>query len=84
MIIILHHTKKGVMKTIQLKTNIMCSSCVAKITPALNETVGVANWKVDTGNPNKLLTVLSDKVNEAEVIIAVEKAGYKAEKAALN
>ncbi len=68
------------MKTIELKTNIMCGSCVAKVTPALNETAGQGNWKVDTQNPKKVLTVTTDTLNEEEVVKAVAKAGYKAEK----
>jgi copper chaperone len=68
------------MKTIEVKTNIMCGSCVAKVTPTLNETIGEANWKVDTLNPKKILTVTTENLNEEEVIKAVEKAGYKAEK----
>ena len=70
------------MKTIQLKTNIMCGSCIAKVTPTLNEEIGAENWKVDTQNPKKILTVTTDKLDEGEVIKAVEKAGYKAEKMA--
>lgn len=70
------------MKTIELKTNIMCGSCVAKVTPSLNEIVGAANWKVDTQNPRKILTVATDELSEDEVIKAVERAGYKAEKVA--
>ena len=68
------------MNTIQLKTNIMCGSCIAKVTPSLNETVGEANWNVDTQNPKKILTVSTNNLDESEVIKAVEKAGYKAEK----
>ncbi|MEO7765791.1 MAG: heavy-metal-associated domain-containing protein [Ferruginibacter sp.] len=68
------------MKTIEVKTNIMCGSCVAKVTPTLNETVGKENWKVDTQNPNKILTVTAENIDEQEVIKAVEKAGYKAER----
>ena len=67
------------MKTIELKTNIMCGSCVAKVTPFLNETVGKENWKVDIQNPKKILTVTTDSLTENEVIQAVEKSGYKAE-----
>ncbi len=70
------------MKTIELKTNIMCGTCVAKVTPSLNETAGEANWKVDTRNPKKILTVSTEKLSEDEVIKAVEKAGFKAEKVA--
>jgi copper chaperone CopZ len=68
------------MKTIEVKTNIMCGSCVAKVTPTLNETAGEANWKVDTQNPKKILTVTTEDLSEEDVIKAVENAGYKAEK----
>ena len=68
------------MKTIEVKTNIMCGSCIAKVTPTLNEVIGENNWKVDTTNPKKVLTVTGENVSEADVIKAVEKAGYKAEK----
>jgi copper chaperone len=67
------------MKTIEVKTNIMCGSCIAKVTPVLNETFGQDNWKVDTHNPKKILTVSAENANETDVIKAVEKAGYKAE-----
>jgi copper chaperone CopZ len=68
------------MKTIELKTNIMCGSCVAKVTPILNEVIGENRWKVDTANPRKVLTVNTESLDEATVIQAVEKAGYIAEK----
>lgn len=67
------------MKTIEVKTNIMCGSCVAKVTPILNKEFGEINWKVDTLNPMKTLTVITENLNEYEVIKTVEKAGYKAE-----
>ena len=70
------------MKTIELKTNIMCSSCIAKVTPTLDELVGEGNWKVDTLNPQKILTVNSDNVDESRVIEAVQNAGYKASEVA--
>jgi copper chaperone CopZ len=68
------------MKTIELKTNIMCSACIAKVTPTLNEMIGEANWKVDIQNPKKILTVQTEELDSRDVIKAVEKAGYKAEK----
>lgn len=67
------------MKTKQFKTNIMCGSCIAKVTPVLNETFGENNWKVDTQNPKKILTVSANNNNENDIIKAVEKSGYKAE-----
>ena len=70
------------MKTIELKTNIMCGSCIAKVTPTLNEVIGEGKWKVDTLNPRKVLTVSTEDLDQAQVIDAVQKAGYKAEKLA--
>ncbi len=67
------------MKTKQFKTNIMCGSCIEKVTPALNETVGENNWKVDIKDPKKVLTVSSENADEKEVKTALEKVGYKAE-----
>jgi copper chaperone CopZ len=67
------------METKQFKTNIMCGSCIAKVTTVLNETFGEKNWEVDTQNPKKVLTVSTEGDNVMDVIKAVEKAGYKAE-----
>jgi copper chaperone len=71
------------MKAKQFKTNIMCGSCIAKVTPVLNETFGENNWKVDTQNPKKILTVTIENGSANDVIKAVEKAGYKAEEIAV-
>jgi copper chaperone len=70
------------MKTIEVKTNIMCSSCIVNVTPVLNEEIGENKWRVDTTNPKKILTVNSESLTEEQVIKAVERAGYKAEKLA--
>jgi copper chaperone len=67
------------METIKFKTTIKCSGCVAKVTPFLNKALGEGNWEVDTNNPSKVLTVV-DETDQAKVIQAVEKAGYKADK----
>jgi copper chaperone len=67
------------METTKFKTTIKCSGCIAKATPYLNEVLGEDNWEVDVTNPSKVLTVIGEK-DEATVIAAVEKAGYKAEK----
>ena len=68
------------MKTIQFKTNINCGGCIAKATPALNEVVGAGQWAVDTQNPNKVLTISNDNVNEIQVKQALDKAGFKSER----
>jgi copper chaperone len=66
------------METTKFKTTIKCSGCVANVTPFLNDALGKDNWEVDYNNPSKVLTVVGEKDN-AKVIQAVEKAGYKAE-----
>jgi copper chaperone len=67
------------MQTTQFKTTIKCSGCVANATPFLNEALGEDNWKMDTKDPSKILTVIGES-DQNKVIEAVEKAGYKAEK----
>jgi len=67
------------MKTKQFKTNIMCGSCIAKVTPVLNETFGENNWEVNLKDPKKILKVSSENADEKNVKNALEKVGYKAE-----
>jgi len=64
-------------KNFQFKTNINCSGCEAKVTPFLNETK--SDWKVDTTNKDKVLTVKCDGISKQQVIEAVQKAGFKIE-----
>ena len=68
------------MKQYQFKTNINCSGCVATVTPALDQNEEIKNWKVDTNNPNKILTVESETLNEEQIKSIVQTAGFKAEK----
>lgn len=67
------------MKQYQFKTNINCSGCVARVTPVLNGNEEIKNWKVDIENPQKILTVETESLNEDQVKAIVQKAGYKAE-----
>ncbi|MVT07908.1 heavy-metal-associated domain-containing protein [Chitinophaga tropicalis] len=67
------------METVQFKTNIKCSGCIATVTPVLNEVAGKDNWEVDLQSPDKLLTVATDKASKEEIRQAVKKAGYEAE-----
>ena len=61
------------------KTNIMCGSCIAKVTPYLNANNEIKHWEVDTANPAKILTVETDNLSEEMVREIVKQAGYKAE-----
>lgn len=67
------------MKKYQFKTNINCSGCVARVTPVLNGNEEIKDWKVDIDNPQKILTVETESLNEEQVKAIVQKAGYKAE-----
>ena len=66
------------MKKLQFKTNINCGGCVNAVTSTLNQTEGIKSWQVDTGNPDKILTVETETLTEKEVIATIEKAGFKA------
>jgi len=68
------------METIKLKTTIKCDGCIAKATPFLDDAVGKGNWNVEITNPSKILTV-EGAADESKVIEAVQRAGFKAEKA---
>ena len=65
------------MKTLQFKTNINCGGCVKAVTQTLNQEAGAGNWQVDTTNSDKILTISSDQLTTAQVVEAVEKAGFK-------
>lgn len=66
--------------TFTFKTNINCSGCVAKVTPALDEANGICHWGVDTTGKDKILTVHSDGITEPEIIKAVKDAGFTIER----
>lgn len=67
------------MKTLQFKTNINCSGCVAKVAPHLDAANGIKQWNVDTLKPYKILTVLVGDASKDDVIEAVSKAGFSTE-----
>ncbi|MGN6440089.1 MAG: heavy-metal-associated domain-containing protein [Agriterribacter sp.] len=66
-------------KNLQFKTNINCGGCLEKATPFLNNAEGICHWQVNINDKDKVLTVHSKGITEAEVIAAVQKAGFKAE-----
>ena len=62
----------------QFKTNLNCGGCVSKVQADLDQAAGIANWKVDIDNADKILTVNGD-VTEEEVVNIVKSKGFKAE-----
>lgn len=67
------------MSELKFKTNINCDSCIKSVKPFLDETVGEDNWKVDTSDDRKVLTVTTTE-DEEEVVEAVTDAGFKIQK----
>ena len=70
------------MKTLKFKTNINCGGCIAKVTPSLNNAEGISKWEVDTANPQKVLTVETANLSEADIITLLKNVGYTATKLA--
>lgn len=64
-------------KKYQFKTNINCSGCVAAVKSFLDKAEGIQSWEVDTTIPDKILTVVTEKLSEDDVKQIIEKAGYK-------
>jgi len=64
------------MTTLKFKTNINCGNCIRTVTPFLNELDNIESWKVDTENPDKILTAEGDDLTIEEVETAVKKAGF--------
>src|SRR5437762_10080707 len=63
--------------TKQFRTNLNCGNCVAAVTPYLNADPAIKSWRVDTANPDKVLTVEGDAVTADEVSSLVSRAGFR-------
>lgn len=66
-------------KKFKFKTNINCGGCIASVKPHLDNANEIAQWEVDTGSKDKVLTVKSEGITEQEIIETVQKAGFKIE-----
>ena len=64
---------------LKFKTSINCNNCVAKVKPSIEKVQGIENWKVDTNNHDKILTVKSSGASVKEIIDAVEMVGFDIE-----
>jgi len=66
------------MRTIDLKTNIHCQSCVDEVKPKLDSEQSISKWQVDTKSADKILHVEGKNINNEDVIQLVRKSGYEA------
>lgn len=64
------------MSEMKFKTTINCGSCIRLVTPELDGEQAIDSWKVDTDNPDKILTVTGN-VGQAKVIELVKEAGFE-------
>ncbi len=64
------------METLKFKSNINCDGCIAKVTETLDKAVGHENWNVDIKNPDKVLTLIEENLDEAELKESLSKLGY--------
>jgi copper chaperone len=68
------------MENLKFKTNIKCSSCVAKAQSYLDEVAGKDNWRIDLDNPDKLVTIFpAESLDPRQVVNAINEAGYSGE-----
>ncbi len=63
----------------KFKTNIMCGSCIAKITPVLEANKEIISWELNVQDPQKILNIETKSISEEKLISMVKDAGYKAE-----
>lgn len=75
----MENNKASEVQTFEFKTNINCSGCVAKVTPALTEANGILHWKVDTTLKDKILTVQSNGISQTAIVQKVQSAGFTIE-----
>ncbi|MCA1745368.1 MAG: heavy-metal-associated domain-containing protein [Bacteroidales bacterium] len=64
---------------LKFKTNINCGGCIKSVTPHLDKAEGINKWEVDTDNPDKILSVETDRLTAEEVITIIDNAGYTAQ-----
>jgi copper chaperone CopZ len=64
------------MKKFTFNTSINCGKCVKTVSVFLDDVTGIKEWKVDTDNPDKVLTVMADFDSPDSIVEAVEEAGF--------
>ncbi len=72
------------MKTLEFKTNINCGGCIKSVSGFLNDVPQIENWKVDTDNPDKILTVTGENITAEIIIDTVYDAGFDIEQLTAN
>lgn len=66
------------MQALRFRTNLNCGSCVAAVTPLLDDEGSIRRWHVDTQSPEKTLTVEGEGISPDRVEDLVAQAGFRA------
>lgn len=64
------------MATLQLKTDLNCSTCVSHVSPSLDQLLGPGNWQVDTASADKVLFIDRPDAQLDAITSALQSAGY--------
>lgn len=65
-------------KTTTYKTNIKCNGCIATVTPFLEKSKNIDNWKVDLESSDRIMTVELKEDDHGEIENLIKEAGYQA------
>ncbi len=60
----------------QFKTSINCGGCISKIKSDLDNAKGIADWRVDTGTSDKILTIIANGITREELMDIVKRKGF--------
>lgn len=71
--------KQSNMSEYTFKTTINCESCLANVSPTLNQESNIDKWEVNLQHKDRLLMVQTTKLTAEEVKQIVQKTGFKAE-----
>ncbi len=64
------------METLKFKTTVNCYHCLSKITPFLNTIKEISDWSVDLADPDKILSVTGENLDNKKITDALSRAGY--------
>lgn len=66
------------MEKMKFKTNIKCDGCIATVKPVLDEVAGPDNWRVDLGDPLRILVLDRLDIPVQELQARLATVGYQA------
>lgn len=61
------------------RTNAKCEGCLARIEETLQGRLSRGEWTLDLTDPDRPLTVTSDKLSADEIVRVIGEAGFRIE-----